>query len=540
MLKALLLTATLCCIAMANIVAMAKAYGNTDYLLDCGSQKIVIFSDTKSPDGRYALGWTLRPLHKKVAPVDWSFWSFDDENALPDHYHMDEGSGQANYSIDYFAVDLRSKKTLPIPADFRFAHPSAYGGCADVAWSGDVDGKRYGLFEFHYVGGAGEVFLASLSGNEMKLIDLRLEDVVQAQLPKHTSLDQYTTVYRVTEDVSQRKLSPFHGPYADIIYWIGIRHSAGTPSAAGIITLHLTDGKVMRITNDGWDDETEAIRDNPDINKADAELNKVYHLLENKLTPATREALKKEQTAWIKTRNAAVEKASANAPDGATETTLRDKAQLDSTRKRTADLQSRLESSQYKDPAPDRAHSSTGAFLINDSRDSRSDDNATSNYLSIARRENPGREYRIYAYPRFADLYFSPHDAWAAVDDHCGSGSNQCALLKATAKPPFFVPATPSLVDDACWDLFWSQHPRPKGKLIFTHRRTIFCQWLDDTRCVIGLSGESWNEKGAAQNWGIDGYWHCIYDAATCKATADAFTATLDKDFAYTLEKSRE
>ena len=339
MIKPALLSAALCCAAIASI-----AHAGGDYLFDAGPLKVVILSDTKSKDGRYALGWTLNRVNKKAETVDWSLWDADESKML-DHYHMSDAgndSGPADYSVDYFAVDLRNKKALKIPAEYQRIHGSPYGGGSAV-WSENVNGKRYGLFQFDYIGATG-VFLASLTWKEMELIDVGgMDEVVDAQLPKHTSLDKYIIIYRVTEDVAGRELPVFHGPYADIIFAIDIRHDADAPSAFGILTLRLADGKVVHVTRtDGEDEETEAVRDNPDLKKADAELNNVYLALEKKLAPAAREALHKEQRAWIGTRNEAVEKAGSGATDGATETALRDKAQLEATRKRTAELKARL------------------------------------------------------------------------------------------------------------------------------------------------------------------------------------------------------
>ncbi|HWB58489.1 MAG TPA: lysozyme inhibitor LprI family protein [Chthoniobacteraceae bacterium] len=341
-----LIVALACCAALH-----AHADDAPDRLVDLNRTKIVIMADTQSKDGRYAVGWTLRPLNKKVAPVDWSLWSADDWNALPGHYHMEEDSGEAKYTADYFLVDLQEKKTLALPADYKEMHPSAYNGSVDAAWSDEVGEKHHGVFEFNYVGAAGEIFLVSLSGNKMELIESDMDSVVDAQLPKHTSLDDYTITYRLTEDVMGRKLQPFHGAYADIIFGIGIRHDTHSPRADGILTLRLADGKVTHVTRtDAENEEDEAIRDNPELGRADAELNRNYLILEKALHPAEREALKKSQRAWVMARNKAVEKAGRAATDGATETALRDKAQLDFTYEREAELRIRIERLEGNDP----------------------------------------------------------------------------------------------------------------------------------------------------------------------------------------------
>jgi len=345
MFKVAFLAAALFCAALANLAAR-PINGDSDRLVDCGKFKAVIIHGTESKDGRYALGWTLRRINKKAEAINWSLWNGGADELL-EHYHMEEvgnDSASDDYSVDYYAVDLRNKKSVEIPADYQVIHGSPYGrGSISAVWSGDIAGKQYGILLFDYIGST-ELDMVSLSGKEMQCNGpYGLDDTVEAQLPKNTPLDRYGIYFHVGEDVEGRKLPVFHGPYADIIFNIGIRHDADAPSAAGILTVRLADGKVMHVTRtDGEDDEAEAVRDNPDLKKADAALNAVYLALQKKLPPPAREALKKEQRAWIVARNAAVGQAASAAGNDDNETALRDKAQLESTLKRTAELKSRL------------------------------------------------------------------------------------------------------------------------------------------------------------------------------------------------------
>lgn len=127
-----------------------------------------------------------------------------------------------------------------------------------------------------------------------------------------------------------------------------------------------------------------------------------------------------------------------------------------------------------------RDRSPSGMFLIADDRDQ--EDPERDNHISIARRDQPTKFYRVYTYPRLIDLYFSPDEHYLVIDDHNGSGSNERAVLTRIEKPPYYV--KPFKVDDRAWKLFWSQHRRPKT-ITYGHCKTYFCEWLDLSRFVV-------------------------------------------------------
>ena len=165
-----------------------------------------------------------------------------------------------------------------------------------------------------------------------------------------------------------------------------------------------------------------------------------------------------------------------------------------------------------------RDRSPSGEFLIADDRNQ--ENPGTVNHISVAHRGQPTKFYRIYTYPRRADLYFSPDERYLVVDDHNGSGSNECIVLTRIAKPPYFV--KPSKVDERAWKLFWSLHRRPR-RITYSHRKTYFCEWLDSSRFVIGLQGDGDMD---APRWYLDGGWHCVYDAARHRVYTDSYTAS--------------
>ena len=175
-----------------------------------------------------------------------------------------------------------------------------------------------------------------------------------------------------------------------------------------------------------------------------------------------------------------------------------------------------------------RDHSPSGTFLISDDRNR--DSPSTENHLSIARRDQPRKFYRVYTYPRLVDLYFSPDERYLVVDDHNGSGETACVVLTRIEKPPYFVSA--ASVDEGAWKLFWSQHRQPR-KITYGHRQTYFCAWLDASRFVVGLQGNSGFD---GPKWFLDGGWHCLYDAARRKTGTNKYVASMNKEYELSID----
>lgn len=481
---------------------------------------MVVIAGTTSSDGRYAVGWTIEPMKKGVKPVDWKLWNPEDpENTgnLLDHYHLREVESPGDYEVEYYALDLHAKKAEPISEDFQTVR-----GGVGAAWNDPGASGRHGVLNFrHHI------------GTDILLVNIDAKGSMEIVEPGD-AVDSAVTALRPNTN-NQRGIwvaeysahgSRFHGDSVDVPFVAELAKSDEAPPFDGAVTLRLADGKVLHVFKGGSSDTDEAIQADPALKKADEELNNVYKQLAAKLSQTNRAALKKEQQEWIKTRDDAAKRAE-------NDENARTKSLIEETRKRTQELQKRLYAALYNNPKPNTDKSSTGAFFIYEER-IRTDTEVGGSF-SVAPKENPKRKFLIFSYGRFADLYFSPKDSWAVVDHHDGPGSNRCVVLKRIAKPPYFTAVKPETVDNACWDLFWSQHPHPKGTVTYTHQRTYFCQWLDDTRFIVGLQGENFFEKEGIGRWGLDGGWHCIYDAATGKASTDAYTDSLNKDYQFEL-----
>jgi uncharacterized protein YecT (DUF1311 family) len=336
----------LCCAALASIAAIAKA-DDADRLVDCGKFKAVIMTDTESKDGRYAVGWTITPTKKGLKPVNWLLWNPNDRNKLLDRYHILDVDAPGDYWSDYLVVDLQAKQALDLPAEFGTVR-----GDIDAVWSKPAHGVRHGLLNFEYHHGTG-VFLVNIDEKgTMHLIDPGevMDDAIDSACTrpkKEHGRGVWVPEYSVGA-------GSFHETYADVQFTAQLMNTDDdVPAVDGTVRLRLSDGKVMQVVADGETtildgipspdyDETKAIRNNPELKKADDELNAVYRSLVGKLAPAARKALRQEQLSWIQSRDAAVENSINGSSSSDDLNEIRDKAQLEATRKRTAELKARL------------------------------------------------------------------------------------------------------------------------------------------------------------------------------------------------------
>ena len=102
----------------------------------------MLFAGTTSPDGLYAVGWTLRPRHDGVPAVDWLTWDEENPSALLARYPWDrEDNGDPPYELVDCVVDLRSKRLLILPSEAP-NYPQKNRGHLDVVWGPPARGER--------------------------------------------------------------------------------------------------------------------------------------------------------------------------------------------------------------------------------------------------------------------------------------------------------------------------------------------------------------------------------------------------------------
>ena len=160
--------------------------------MDCGSDKVVVFEGSTSPDGRCALGWTLRPAHNPK-PVDWSSYHRDTVIDLLEAYPYDPDAADPDYRLLDGVLDLRAKKFLPLASDFPY-WPHKNHGELGVAWSHGSSPGRFAVFRNDARFYTENLWLAETGGAGVRVVDLAgpAEKIVRrflrGQLPKKYAL----------------------------------------------------------------------------------------------------------------------------------------------------------------------------------------------------------------------------------------------------------------------------------------------------------------------------------------------------------------
>jgi uncharacterized protein YecT (DUF1311 family) len=291
------------------------------HLIECGADKVVLFSLPTSPDGRYAVGWTLRAKSKDAKAVDWSKWKpgmF--ANAFLEEYEFVDpeiaGGGlaplmdaaksappasasasasapagrRAPYELLDGVVDLKKKTFLPLHSAWPY-WPDQNHGQLNVAWSGRhaviINDARFFTMN---------VWLITMDGTGMRQLDLcdRLNKEVNSILKAKRPLifPSYGLTYQTISDLGDVKFSKST---------VEVPFSADIPKhdykpVYGAVSVDLGSGKVVKSRCPMKRDDP--FLDNPALAKADNALKATYQRLLRKLDKTGRAALAQEQRAW--------------------------------------------------------------------------------------------------------------------------------------------------------------------------------------------------------------------------------------------------
>ena len=134
-----LLTLLLCLVVLTGRAAPRDP--DDGDLVDCGPEKVAVFGDSVSPDGRYALGWTLRPA-SNPAPVNWATYHPNNAVEWLQAQQFETDDARADYLIFNGVIDLRAHRFITLAS--RSAYwPHKNRGNMSVAWS---HGAQLGKF----------------------------------------------------------------------------------------------------------------------------------------------------------------------------------------------------------------------------------------------------------------------------------------------------------------------------------------------------------------------------------------------------------
>jgi uncharacterized protein YecT (DUF1311 family) len=297
--KATLPVVSLCCAFATGLgILEAAEKSGKQPLIDCGNDKVILFEGAESKDGRYAVGWTIRPPNKTAKPVDWSLWDAEDNSKLLDRYVLE---GDSNYDVINCVIDLPQKKILELPFDYW---PDQNRRSLGVFWSSEISGRRYCLVQYEARFETEKLSLIKIEKSGMSQMDLvnRLEKVVRKTLQERMPFifKKFAISYPESDWDDVGYAPAFHAISVDIPFTANLPKSS-FDRVTGTVTVHLPEGNVMKVACDTPGDDP--FYDDAKLAKADLELNAIYAELQKQLNPKELAVLKKEELEWIEKRN---------------------------------------------------------------------------------------------------------------------------------------------------------------------------------------------------------------------------------------------
>jgi uncharacterized protein YecT (DUF1311 family) len=335
-------------------------------VVELGDRKAEIVAGTGSPDGRFALAWTLRPS-KDAEPVDWNLLAKDREK-FKDTYGDDE-----SYFAEILVVDHKRNKSL---ATLKLAESwslPGYGHESLIARWGPADknGRRFVIVNCDRKWSPQDLILLSVTGDSasqrslLKSLDQSVQKFVAQQNKARraapikgygTQWDRdksgnYTVEYPIfgLPEIGERK--GFSDPTT---LWLPFEASipkSDAPGYSGVLHLKLADApdgptatiQGAPIKESGQTEE--AVSYDARFLDADRQLNETYSTLRAKLSATQRDQLKEAQRAWINRRNEAAQVANGEAQEDSLEnpTDVADREVLKMTQARTKQFKQWLE-----------------------------------------------------------------------------------------------------------------------------------------------------------------------------------------------------
>ena len=324
-------------------------------VVELGDRKAEVVAGTGSPDGRFALAWTLRPS-KDAKPVDWDLLK-KDRQEFRDTYGDDE-----NYFAEILLVDHKNNKNL---AALKLAESwslPGYNHESLVARWGppDKNGRRFVIVNCDRKWSPQDVILLSVGGDSvsqrslLKSLDQSVQRFVAQQNKgrRAPATKDYTIEYPIfaLPEMGQRK-----GFFDPTTLWLPfeavIPKSEEAPGYSGVLHLKLTDtpnGPTATIEGAPIKEPEkteEAVSYDARFVKADRQLNETYSALRARFSPTQRDQLKEQQRTWINSRNEAAQVSNGEAQETSLEnpTAVADREVLKMTEARTKQFKQWLE-----------------------------------------------------------------------------------------------------------------------------------------------------------------------------------------------------
>jgi uncharacterized protein YecT (DUF1311 family) len=313
--------------------------------VDCGTNKVVPFSDCVSPDGHYAVGWTLYPKDPSAKPVDWSLWKSDQVLDFLGRYDTFLDDDIPSYLVANYVIDLQTKHLLNLPCNNPYI-PQENHAFLQVFWSELQGSTRYALVQNDERFYTDNLWLVTIDQTGMRQIDLAkrietaVEPIVREKMP--LDYDDYGTFFNLCTGGSKSP-AVYQETQVVIPFLSSVPKSNSDKDVTGTIIVRLSDGAIIKAASDTKRDDP--LNDVPELAKADQLLNHVFSTLSKKLDSVGQKELKQEQLGWIQQRNEDARQQALQVDDGDNVSEVeaaRNKALLQSIQDRTKELQKRL------------------------------------------------------------------------------------------------------------------------------------------------------------------------------------------------------
>jgi hypothetical protein len=220
-------------------------------LIDCGSEKAVTFEKTRSPDARYAIGWTLRPKKLNVQPVDWNHWNPDTALSFFERYKFSLDEEDVPYELINCVIDTQEKKLLSLQSDWP-NWPLKNRGYLVAVWSVEQDGRRYALVQNDARFFTVNLWLITFGRDGMHQLDLvpKLDKLVREFIRKKKprKFRDYGIFFPLYDDADQPKSGIFKNDIAEIPFSADIPKSMDEKtSVEGFVLIRLEDIAILEV-----------------------------------------------------------------------------------------------------------------------------------------------------------------------------------------------------------------------------------------------------------------------------------------------------
>ena len=266
-----------------------------------------------SPNGQYAIGWTLVRVDPEAKPVDWTAYDASKAYDFLDHYAWDPDAATHPYRLFDCVIAVASRKTVELPSSFPWWPGRNHSEDLVVDWTAD---SRFALIQNPGRFDTRNLWLVDVAGGNIRWLDLtsRLDRAVGVVVEDKRPFDYAEYAFNYPLSNSDSPSVTFGPTSATFPFSADIPKSDDPASAVeGTVVVRLSDGTVENVSSNTPRDNP--FVDDPALAAADHELNQVYTRLKSKLTVAQLAALKEEQITWITERNLTAKDAQGQSAD---------------------------------------------------------------------------------------------------------------------------------------------------------------------------------------------------------------------------------